>query len=784
MSQLTIAQALEDALTGERSFVAEKWISTLKVIEIPATAPEAAACHTRLVKIVEELAARTFNARAVKDGIPSYTGEVPQEFGDYFADIKSTIATLGAAHHGCVMEVARVAKVVALGYQALIAKPGFSDMRKEILSNTIAALLPEEQEAHGQEQGAHGLLTGYALSELETLFNIFPDEHMKTPGYDGAWSIKDHGNQINQLANQLASRAWQTCFELLPPVGKLLYMSILKYVATTEKAPLAAACHGAVSAQSKLASQALHSLAAKTAQFDKDPGQWMIRLATLLHLELGIYRALHHILRLLRAQAEWAEPEWPDFEYSFASVDMSAVIEKQLERGEFIPSNFGTTLPTGAKTPSVLNHGTASTSSSASVSASDGMRFLESQMRNEYSNYRMPLAESAQREWVNWFTTIEHFVNLFPTPHQIVIENLTTGISDDDVRIYGWKTKCEKLVLEGKSWGMAEFLGHVRGQVLSTVTTRQAAWEELQALKGSYTELTDCIALSTKLQKLYRQMYENSSTEVEPVSRLQCIREVHNQITQLHTRGNRSSQVARAWRSFSSYDSTEVFLQYIDQRQHTPASTVEVSDKYLLHICEQLKVAHDMFTQLTASSSASTSSRARGSVNSMNFGRHTNRQSRPNRGSSFAGRGQTRSRSGEGSRDNTRSVRGRTASRGASATRGGGRGGRTPPASVATTTRPTSGSGQVRISMAEVVRKLSTDRPELAPPYLRRLANLPEKSKDECIRLISQGHCMLCQESRHPFKECPLLKEGHPAYEQAQIVKHACFDTRTSLQSA
>lgn len=680
------------------------------------------------------------------------------------AEASHAVYSLAELHIAVVLEIARLGYVIQAGHKALLKLPEYKD--NEPLGATIAPQMFAEIVQEGLismnlGEFAEGAAAWDEKKCLQKAGKRFSQQGISATTLD---EVLLQGSGLDLATRVAISDNTQAAFELLPPAGRALYVAVTRMLAGKEAVIAAAVLH--LRAQPAVAPvrAALRKVPAKFQTQDQDLIRWMMRLSLLVAMELHVYHALLEVYQALRKISGWADPEVPLFQYT--TPQLMEALKVNNERFEHTALTFGGTVPVvteGANPPASCSNVVTGT-----VTASDGMRFLESQMRAKTSNYKMPKADSPQQQWVNWFSKVEGLAKMFPIPHQIIIENLLTGIADDDVRIYGWKSKCERFMLDGQQWGMHEFLSHVRGQVLSTVTTRKAAWEELSALKDNYGDLTDCVALGTHLRKLYQQIYDVSSSEIEPVSRIQCLRCIHKLLTDIHTRGRNVYPIARAWKGFTLFDSTKVFLQYVDQDKHTPENTVRLSEEYLTEMCSQLSTAHDIYTQMGTSLTGPVQhqdrhhfGQGRGrSINQVSFHRGAGRRAHSFHPS--AGDRQKRSRSTESARSgaSARSTRGRTETRpsrgGAS---GSGRGARG---------EARDKSAPKDASFAEVVEVLCQQKPAIAPPYLRELAGMtPVMTQAECLAAIRTGKCILCQ-GPHTYGKCPLLQEGHALKPQAE----------------
>jgi hypothetical protein len=586
-TQLAVNNAAKEALTGNISTSHEGWAS--EVSELTST-------NRSLQKGLTDLQ----EAYVAFEG--SYGTDTSLQTQTLMAldeetravTVTQAAAKLADLHFRTLLEATRAAKATTSGLNNLFSKPTYVSSADE--GKRVRALVGQFfAESMHDRLGRRGLSNLTAMSKLWEDFStfhrageFFPSN--KVGDHDIA-SALDAPPSLDYQARLAVSTATQTVFQLLPSAGRVVYSAVTQFLSSsTAQATQAAVFHrvnhsGAITTRNLLRT-------AMTGQeaLDLDLIRWVQRLKLLVQMELSILLSIHQVHAYLLDDPQWGDMEVPAFEDP--STTLATALAARFEAVQAASDwTFGETFRTGTnRNPPAMP---VTKVSPPPVTAADGMRFLEAQMRNKFTNYRMPKVGSPQQDWVHWFATVENFVQMFPTPHAIVIENLTTGVAIDDVRIYGWKSRCERYATELQPWGVPEFLAHIRQQVLSTVTTRKAAWEELQALEHQYTDLSDCIALGTKLRKLYQQIYDTTSTEVEPVSRLQCIRSIHALLNMLHTRGKWNTPVVKAWRNFTQYDQTEVFMKYVHQDKHTASTSVGLCAEFLTAMCDQLNTAHD-----------------------------------------------------------------------------------------------------------------------------------------------------------------------------------------------
>jgi hypothetical protein len=240
---------------------------------------------------------------------------------------------------------------------------------------------------------------------------------------------------------------------------------------------------------------------------------------------------------------------------------------------------------------------------------SDGIRFLTSQMANHGSTYRIPKVDDAQRIWESWFGKVLSLQEMFTDlPASLIIPLLTGILKTDDRRIYGWYDMVVEMKHQKKEPTLKQFVEHVRTQVLSTNTTRRDAKDELVALVSDFSLIPDCMALSAKLKQLWAQLFPPVTYEVEPMTKLLAMRQIHLLLHDIKYKGRSRHLLAQAWKDYTSYNNAEMFTSYIDDSLHVTAqATDQLAVKYLDSVCAQLTTAHKMHIQLNGATGSTTS---------------------------------------------------------------------------------------------------------------------------------------------------------------------------------
>ena len=228
-----------------------------------------------------------------------------------------------------------------------------------------------------------------------------------------------------------------------------------------------------------------------------------------------------------------------------------------------------------------------------------GIMFLQNQLKIKDTVYRMPDIKAPQQYWEDWFQRIEALPIMYKgIPASIVIPALITNIRADDARIYGWQESIINADLKGKVLGLTEFLAHVRKLVIPTGVARKEAAQELKHLTDKPSCVDDCQALSSKIQKVFRNLFPKNTEESEPISRLTAMKMVHKMMDNLKsTKGNKSAAIL-SWKQYSGYFHSQMFLEYLEESLHVSYSkSEELCQRYLDQIAHHLETAHKMYVQ-------------------------------------------------------------------------------------------------------------------------------------------------------------------------------------------
>ena len=417
------------------------------------------------------------------------------------------------------------------------------------------------------------------------------------------------------------------------------------------------------------------------------------------------------------------------------------------------------------------------------LSKSDGIKFLQGQLQNKSSTYRIPRADSTQRDWEAWFDRMASLQDLFPgLPARIIIPMVLGMVPSDDKRFFGWREKTMDLKHRQEEPTLEDFISHVRSQVMANAVTRREAYIELDRLTRDYRQIEDCQALSTKLQQLWSQLYPPSTTEIEPINKLDVLRMIHNLLHDIRSRRGARTVMMQAWFDFN-YDHTTMFVSYVDSELHTSKEETDIlSAAFLKEVCRQLQQAHRMSVQVGPNASAALDS----------IGGERPRTAQP-RHSAAAMRAAppihrvatwvdyTGSKKRDRSQESGPFNRGR-GPRGRSAGSSQSRGGRPQsPSSSRTPRRPpppgyeghSAGRSPRPPAPVELEKdyrvifnrmrnmRCSGDPKDRLVGHLRgSFQGLTSLPYEQAVQAVLDGGCTLCQETGHIGKFCPVLKEA------------------------
>lgn len=484
-------------------------------------------------------------------------------------------------------------------------------------------------------------------------------------------------------------------------------------------------------------------------------------------------------------------PEVPSIE------ELKAIVDLCFTQTEHIQGSWVTSTPGVEPSPPVFRS-----------DRSDGLRFLSDQLKSKESVYRIPVVTDGQRVWEAWFLKVLDLQTMFnDLPAELIIPILTGSVKTDDRRVYGWHDKVLAMRHNQRKPTLAEFVQHIRSQVLATNTTRREASHELERLRFDCSELSDCMALLTKLKQLFAQLHPPESDEHEPMSRLTAVRHVHNLLQGLHRQGLHGKPgLVRAWKNYTAYDGSVMFAQYVDAKLHEHDKSEQVTAAYLVAVCTHLEQAHRQYVQTIEPEEEHL--RGKRNVSSVNAAAHLlnmtpttlaawiktgapsgsrashgqkraasqppARTSEPeapqilaqehlstyNRGydrRSGAGRG----RGGRGRSD----FHGRGRSYASAGHANGGHGGGN---------HPRAAVANAEISRGEVYARILEDMKDMhdmpALATIRQKLGLPAINFDEAKRRVREDKaCALCQETDHNYSRCPALKQRDP--ELQRVVK-------------
>ena len=440
-----------------------------------------------------------------------------------------------------------------------------------------------------------------------------------------------------------------------------------------------------------------------------------------------------------------------------------------------------------------------------------GIQFLSNQLRDRDSKYRMPIKRSAQRQWEDWFDRISGLQVLYPgLSAQLIITALLGHISVDDERVMGWAEISKETVNAGNEIDLQNFLSHVRKQVLPVGTNRKQAAQELHMLSARPHLSDDCQSLGLKIQQLFIQLFPVSSTESEPMTRLNAMRLIHRMLENLkNTAPSLRSKSAQSWSRYDEYSLSGMFHDYLDEKLHSSTQeSVRLCTQYLGEVCQHLNSAHTIQVQLSQANPPS-ENRVQ-PHNASAFGNRSNNRFTPRQPTRFTSSQPSRFTSsqptrfissqpdrstsypaGRRSRDEWRRERAvmsgdRHRSPGPPGL-GGGRNARSRSAgrsgpynrpSLPGSSAPLITSDPVKVQAA--LDAVYARMPEGQKPGQIRSqldSNLQRLSRDQVMQAILDRACILCQQQGHSITRCPLFRGSRGDLHNACVgYKQAFFE--------
>ena len=358
----------------------------------------------------------------------------------------------------------------------------------------------------------------------------------------------------------------------------------------------------------------------------------------------------------------------------------------------------------------------------------DGINFISQQLRTPKCIYHMPLVTGSQTEWQEWFAIITGLIETFPTMQlDMLITCLTSQVKTTDQRIFGWPEKCLHLRNTKGSYTISDWLQHIQDQVISSVTTRKAAYAELSDLQNNLKHMLNCVGLATKIKQLFKLIFPIAPCkERDPCTWLQAIIVVHNLLVKLASTPA-THLCSRAWKMHDECSHSADFRNYIkSDLHHDNIISSQISHTYLNEKCIQLIEAHEQYTQTTDVHANEPKSGAH--IMALNTGGYAGKRIR------------------DKSQDSSKKA----------STHTGGDKKKIRPALEFSGTVP----GR---AFLETLKKACISKPELYPPAIRdKCTSLPKLDRAACEAAIIAGNCILCQE-KHRYRQCPLLKGAGPA---------------------
>ena len=452
--------------------------------------------------------------------------------------------------------------------------------------------------------------------------------------------------------------------------------------------------------------------------------------------------------------------------------------------------------------------------------ASHALHFLNAQLKDKSSMYQMPEVTATQKSWDDWFQRVAALKSTYHGINDsVVIPMLLSHLGVDDKRIVGWNEACKEAFSRNEKKTLEQMIAHIKGLVVPTETLRRDAARQLLKLTGQPYKEPDCQTLGSKVLLIFRSLFPPITSEVEPMTKLTAVKNVHQMLYRIKMArpGDSSVVLVTAWVQFTGYQHFEMFQTYIEENLHTSKL---ISDRlcweYINKVVEQLTVAHRMYIQMQSvmprSQQAQTpvntghrSGRPQHQVGAI--GNHGNNprtthqvgamgsngsnyrtgqgQSHGNGNASSSERQRSRSRPrsngnggnanessgrGRGSRSGSRGPgRGRATGRG-DAGRGRGRG------SAGVQYTPEEHSRRVHAAMARAGEAVG-DR--YRPGNLRHEMdrNLDRGTLSWAADKVVAGSCLLCQNPGHFANNCPhFAKASSEVQQKAREMRTVYFD--------
>jgi len=501
------------------------------------------------------------------------------------------------------------------------------------------------------------------------------------------------------------------------------------------------------------------------------------RAAYVLTFLFSTWTALHQAMQVVTNRFNLAEDlNRNTFAHTFdlpsgLSTLVNTTMDKHFEQRD-LPTGQWVTIPLGSTFSSLnvvqapVDPGTQlpPPSVDSALGAKDSLAALTALLRLPNSQYRMPGVEDGQRQWEDWFGRVSALRSTFPnlSPHMVVMQ-LMGNVPTDDRRVFGWSERAAQNPL----YTVDDFLAHIRKQVLPSGTTRREGARQLEQLKSEVRSgaphMENCVALGTKIRQLMQQTFPaNSSDERDPFSLLDGARHVHKCLEAL-SQGSRKLKIVRAWKGYTLFDATTMFMTYLDSSLHSSAEeSKKLIDSYIDAVFEHLSKAHHVYLQIADLEEVAEPKHKAASLKNL--------KSRSDASSA----GTPKSGSAEG-RTPSSSCAKRPAFQPAKSFGGKKQrsdGGNTGPAS-----RPPPQTQEAPKDREQfITRGMRAVRAAgLEPGSLRSMLGLPALSADEAATAVASGACLLCQQPGHGYKICPLFKKGAAVRNDIQKFKDNYF---------
>lgn len=300
------------------------------------------------------------------------------------------------------------------------------------------------------------------------------------------------------------------------------------------------------------------------------------------------------IFRADDSEIELPDPSfWPpepiDEAQSLGNLAYSIVDDKISDRSDLTSGGWALD-----PVPRLPSHSLTQSPEQAAQVADKKMKDL---LRPPNSQYRLPMTKHSQTQWQNWLSKMHQFDKQYPLASATgIISHLICSVQDKDPRIIGWQEKEAQLQLSN-SLKFSDFLSHIKGCSLATVTTRHDAFRELEGLAGNYKSILDCLMMSNKLSQLMSQIFplpDQLTAEQPPCTRVKACTVINGLLSTVKTTRNQSV-LYRSWSLCYQFEPMRLYETYLVDTLHQDISSEnsdELCDAFMSAITGMLVGSH------------------------------------------------------------------------------------------------------------------------------------------------------------------------------------------------